>query len=61
MEEVTLQFWHGGLFKNNLNKLQYLGGKGRTFHVDPDELCWFWLEELAKECGPYMKLMRYIT
>ena len=26
-----------------------------TFNVDPNELCWFGLEELAKKCGPYMK------
>ena len=44
------------MFKKNLNELQYLGGKGRTFHVDLDELCWFWLKELAEECGPYMKI-----
>ena len=24
--------------------------------MDPDKLCWFWLEELAKKCGPYMKI-----
>ena len=33
-----------------------MGGKGRTFHVDPSELCWFWLEKMAKECEPYMKI-----
>ena len=27
-----------------------------TFNVDPDELYWFWLEELAKKCGPYIKI-----
>ena len=53
MESVTLRFWYGGLFKNNLNDLQYLGGQERMFNVDLDELCWFWLEEFAKKCGPY--------
>ena len=24
--------------------------------MDPDELCWFWIEELAKKCGPYMNI-----
>ena len=24
--------------------------------MHPHELCWFWLEELAKKCGPYMKI-----
>ena len=36
--------------------LHYLGGKERRFNVDPDELCWFWLKELTKKCGPYMKI-----
>ena len=37
--------------------MQYeLGGEGRTFNVDPNELCWFYLEELAKNCGAYMKI-----
>ena len=31
--------------------------------MDPDELCWFWLEELPKKCGPYMKIKEiyYLT
>ena len=41
MEDVTLRFWYGGLFKNDSNELHYLGGQGRTFDVDHDELCWF--------------------
>ena len=56
MESVTLRFWHGGLFKKNLKELQYLGGQERAFNVDPNELYWFWLEELAYKCGPYMKI-----
>ena len=51
MESITLRFWLGGLFKKNLNELQYLGGQERTFNVDLDELCWFWCEELAKSVG----------
>ena len=38
MENVTLRFWHGGLFKKNLNELR-LGGQERNFDVDLDELC----------------------
>ena len=45
-----------GLFKKSHNGLQYLGGEGRTFNGDPHELCWFYLEKLAKKCGPYMKI-----
>ena len=33
-----------------------MGGQERTFNVDPDELCWFRLEELAKKFGSYMKI-----
>ena len=56
MEDVTLRFRHRGLFKKSQDGLQYLGGEERRFNVDPDELCWFWLDELAKKCGPYMKI-----
>ncbi|XP_021715987.1 uncharacterized protein LOC110683888 [Chenopodium quinoa] len=24
---------------------------GRTFSIDPDQLCWWWLEDYAKQCG----------
>ncbi|KNA06637.1 hypothetical protein SOVF_179230 [Spinacia oleracea] len=48
---VTLKFFHGGLFKEQKNGVVYLGGKIRTFEVDLDELCWFWLVDLAKKCG----------
>ena len=51
MECVTLRIWHKGLFKKSNNELKYFGGEGRTFNIDPDELSWFWLEELAKTCG----------
>ena len=44
------------MFKKSHDGLLYLGGEERRFNVDPDELCWFWLEELAKKCGPYMKI-----
>ncbi|CAH9125871.1 unnamed protein product [Cuscuta epithymum] len=53
MDHVSLTFWHGGLFRKQDNELVYLNGNSRTFEVDPDELCWFWLEELAKKCGTY--------
>ena len=56
MEVVTLRFRHRGLSKKSQDGLWYLGGEDRRFNVDPDELSWFWLEELAKKCGPYMKI-----
>ncbi|XP_010675433.3 uncharacterized protein LOC104891435 [Beta vulgaris subsp. vulgaris] len=54
---VTVKFWHGGTFtKNSLGVTQYVGGEARTFPVDADELCWFYLEELAEKCGNYSKV-----
>ncbi|KMS65583.1 hypothetical protein BVRB_034500, partial [Beta vulgaris subsp. vulgaris] len=53
MEVVTLRFWHGGIFKKTGKGMEYIGGGGRTFPVDLDELCWFFLEDLAKKCGTY--------
>ncbi|KAL2906837.1 Protein FAR1-RELATED SEQUENCE 5, partial [Bienertia sinuspersici] len=51
---ITLKFWHGGWFKvDNKNKLCYVGGEGKTFKVDPDELCGFDLRQQAKSCGGY--------
>ncbi|KAL2928724.1 Replicase polyprotein 1a [Bienertia sinuspersici] len=53
-EGVTLKFWHGGVFKEDLGGvLRYVGGKGKTFEVDPDHLCWWFLKELAESCGEY--------
>lgn len=56
MDWVCLRFWHGGLFKSTKNGTAYVGGEGKTYPVDPDELCWFFLEEMAKECGGYRKI-----
>ncbi|CAH9091128.1 unnamed protein product, partial [Cuscuta epithymum] len=54
---VTLNMWHGGTFrKNDTGQLQYVGGQRRCFDVDADELCWFWLEELAGKCGKYSSI-----
>ncbi|KAL2943716.1 UDP-N-acetylglucosamine--N-acetylmuramyl-(pentapeptide) pyrophosphoryl-undecaprenol N-acetylglucosamine transferase [Bienertia sinuspersici] len=45
---VTLKFWHGGLFKKDKN--------GDLFYnVDADELCWWFLRDLASRCGSYRK------
>ena len=44
------------MFRKSQDELHYLGGEERRFNVDHDELCWLWLEELAKKCGPYMKI-----
>lgn len=48
---VTLRFWHGGKFKKDGRGFQYVGGKIKTFPVDADELCWWYLLELAQKCG----------
>ncbi|KAL2892234.1 CREB-binding protein [Bienertia sinuspersici] len=53
----TLRFWHGGLFKKLKTGLQYVGGEGRTFLVDVDELCWWFLEQMARKCGAYKKIV----
>ena len=51
---VTLRFHHGGSFrKNKLGSLEYVDGGIRTFPVDPDELCWWYLVELVGKCGGY--------
>lgn len=55
---VTLRFWHGGMFKRSSQGLQYVGGSGRTFRVDVDELCWWYLEELVQKCGKYSTVHR---
>lgn len=52
MAPGTLKFWHSGVFKKVSNgETVYEGGRGRTFNVDIDELCWWDLEDLAKKCG----------
>ena len=58
---VTLKFWHGGMFKNLPISLQYIGGECKTFDVDPYLLCWFWLEELAINCGIYSTIEQIHT
>ncbi|KAL2928284.1 Cytokine receptor-like factor 1 [Bienertia sinuspersici] len=51
---VCLKVWHGGKFKTNKNNnLSYVGGEGKTFEVDPDQLCGFFITDLAKSCGEY--------
>ncbi|KAL2935024.1 50S ribosomal protein L19 [Bienertia sinuspersici] len=53
-EGVCLKFWHGGKFKTDKNNnLSYVGGEGKTFEVDPDQLCGFFITDLAKSCGQY--------
>uniref|UniRef100_A0A803M6I5 PB1-like domain-containing protein n=1 Tax=Chenopodium quinoa TaxID=63459 RepID=A0A803M6I5_CHEQI len=56
-ENVSLRYWHGGNFKIVGNgELVYMGGKGRTFQVSPDELCYWELLELGTKCGDYIKI-----
>ncbi|KAL2899215.1 Turripeptide VIII-01, partial [Bienertia sinuspersici] len=46
------KIFHGGTFKKGKNGVWvYTGGLCRTFEVDPDELCWFYLKELVEKCG----------
>ncbi|KAL2902443.1 Cullin-1 [Bienertia sinuspersici] len=53
-EGVCLKVWHGGKFKTDKNNnLSYVGGEGKTFEVDPDQLCGFFITDLAKSCGEY--------
>ncbi|KAL2901852.1 Mediator of DNA damage checkpoint protein 1 [Bienertia sinuspersici] len=55
--EVCLRFWHGGLFKDNRQgHMCYIGGQGRTFSIDADELCWWYLRDLVKNCGGYREI-----
>lgn len=42
--------------KNRLGVTQYVEGEGRTFLVDADELCWFYLEKLAQNCRKYSRV-----
>ncbi|KAL2898953.1 EF-hand calcium-binding domain-containing protein 5, partial [Bienertia sinuspersici] len=52
--EVCLRFWHGGLFKEDRQgHMCYVGGQGKTFSIDADELCWWYLRDLVKNCGDY--------
>ncbi|KAL2940963.1 Na(+)-translocating NADH-quinone reductase subunit F [Bienertia sinuspersici] len=51
---ACLKVWHGGKFKTDKNNnLSYVGGEGKTFEVDPDQLCGFFITDLAKRCGEY--------
>ncbi|KAL2929721.1 Early nodulin-12 [Bienertia sinuspersici] len=50
---VTLRFCHGGVLKRTNRGLQYVGGQAKNYAVDLDELCWFFLKQLAEKCGPY--------
>ncbi|KAL2904651.1 Potassium-transporting ATPase KdpC subunit [Bienertia sinuspersici] len=53
MESITLKYFHGGVFKKSDRGLVYWGGHIKTFEVDPDELCGFWLKDLVRKCGVY--------
>ncbi|KAL2924823.1 Antiviral helicase SKI2 [Bienertia sinuspersici] len=58
---VTLRFWHGGVLKRTNRGLQYVGGQAKNYAVDPDELCWFFLKQLAENVVLTMMFMRYYT
>uniref|UniRef100_A0A803MRN2 PB1-like domain-containing protein n=1 Tax=Chenopodium quinoa TaxID=63459 RepID=A0A803MRN2_CHEQI len=54
MGKISLKMWHGGVFRTLENgTLCYMNGVGRTFNVDPDELCSFYLMELVMKCARY--------
>lgn len=56
-ENVTLRYWHGGKFQVVKNgELVYLGGQGRTFQVNPDEMCFWGVHELACKSGNYSEV-----
>ncbi|KAL2937711.1 Collagen alpha-1(XXVII) chain A [Bienertia sinuspersici] len=58
MDEVTLRYWHGGVFgSDKQGNLVYMGGESRTFTVDADELCFWDLEDMGKKCGGYDKIL----
>ncbi|KAH9623671.1 hypothetical protein KSS87_000247 [Heliosperma pusillum] len=56
MEMVTLKMWHGGIFRKT-PKLSYVGGEFKLYEkIEVDKLCFFWLREMAEECGKYSKI-----
>lgn len=56
-DNISLRFWHGGKLTIVGNgQLIYMGEEGRTFTVDPNELCYFDLVELAKKSEQYNKI-----
>ncbi|KAL2925959.1 Plastocyanin [Bienertia sinuspersici] len=58
MEDIVcLKVWHGGFFGfDNRKKLRYFSGEGKTFNVDADELCGFYINELVLKCGNYSNI-----
>ena len=54
---ITLNLWHGGLFKrDSFGMLYYEGRDYKTFAVDSDEMSWWELLDLAKKCGGYNEI-----
>ena len=48
---ICLKFRHGGKCKESINgEIEYVGGFGRTFSIDPNDLCWDFIWELAQKC-----------
>ena len=46
---ICLKFRHGGKCKESINgEIEYVGGFGRTFFVDPNDLCWDFIWALAE-------------
>lgn len=41
--------------RDKYGNLIYVRAEGRSSIVDPHELCWFYLVELAVKCGSYKK------
>ena len=36
---IFLKFWYGGKFKESINgEIKYVGGFGRTFSFDPNDM-----------------------
>ncbi|KAL2925846.1 RNA-directed DNA polymerase from mobile element jockey [Bienertia sinuspersici] len=56
-DNATLRFWHGGKFKVvNSGELVYVGGRCRTFHANPDQLCVWHVMDLACKTGGYTEV-----
>ena len=55
---IYSKYWYGGKFKESINgEIEYVGGFGRTFFVDPNDLCWDFIWALAEKCCLGMKIV----
>ncbi|XP_056691513.1 uncharacterized protein [Spinacia oleracea] len=57
---ITLKIWHSGSFKKKGSVLEFVGGGYKTFEVDTDEMCWWYLVELVEKCGKVLKEVDHV-